>query len=123
MCKTKAVFSITLKQKSVFLFILFVFLSFQIFSQQGGFKWSSDGNSYYRIENNNWMQYTLPENIAKVLMSKEQLTPKNSTLPLDVSYFIFSNDEQKVLIFTNTKRVWRLNTKGDYWVWILLKVL
>jgi len=116
MCKTKAVFSITLKQKSVFLFILFVFLSFQIFSQQGGFKWSSDGNSYYRIENNNWMQYTLPENIAKVLMSKEQLTPKNSTLPLDVSYFIFSNDEQKVLIFTNTKRVWRLNTKGDYWV-------
>ena len=116
MCKTKAVFSITLKQKSVFLFILFVFFSFQIFSQQGGFKWSSDGNSYYRIENNNVMQYTLPENIAKVLMSKEQLTPKNSTLPLDVSYFIFSNDEQKVLIFTNTKRVWRLNTKGDYWV-------
>ena len=116
MCKTKAVFSITLKQKSVFLFILFVFLSFQIFSQQGGFKWSSDGNSYYRIENNNVMQYTLPENIAKVLMSREQLTPKNSTLPLDVSYFIFSNDEQKVLIFTNTKRVWRLNTKGDYWV-------
>ncbi|HEY5689672.1 MAG TPA: S9 family peptidase [Yeosuana sp.] len=116
MCKTKAVFSVTLKHKSVFLFILFVFLSFQIFSQQGGFKWSSDGNSYYRIENNNVMQYSLPEKRAKVLMSKEQLTPKNSSSPLEVSYFIFSNDEQKVLIFTNTKRVWRLNTKGDYWI-------
>jgi dipeptidyl-peptidase-4 len=116
MYKTKAVFNFKLKQKSVFIFILFVFLSLQVFSQRGGFKWSGDGNSYYRIENNSVMQYNLPENIAKVLMSKEQLTPKNSTLPLDVSYFIFSNDEQKVLIFTNTKRVWRLNTKGDYWV-------
>ncbi|MFH6768757.1 S9 family peptidase [Gaetbulibacter aquiaggeris] len=105
-----------MKQKFVFIFILFVFLSLQVFSQRGGFKWSSDGNSYYRIENNSVMQYTLPENSAKVLISKEQLTPKNSTSPLEVSYFIFSNDEQKVLIFTNTKRVWRLNTKGDYWI-------
>ena len=116
MCKTKVAFNLKLKQKFVFIFILFVFLSLQVFSQRGGFKWSSDGNSYYRIENNSVMQYTLPENSAKVLISKEQLTPKNSTSPLEVSYFVFSNDEQKVLIFTNTKRVWRLNTKGDYWV-------
>jgi len=116
MYKTKAVFNLKLKQKFVFIFILFVFLSLQGYSQRGGFKWSSDGNSYYRIENNSVMQYTLPENSAKVLISKEQLTPKNSSSPLDVRYLISSNDEQKVLIFTNTKRVWRLNTKGDYWV-------
>jgi dipeptidyl-peptidase-4 len=35
---------------------------------------------------------------------------------LQVSYYSFSEDQKKVLIFTNTKRVWRLNTKGDYWV-------
>ena len=116
MYKTKAVFNLKLKQKFVSIFILFVFLSLQGYSQRGGFKWSSDGNSYYRIENNSVMQYTLPENSAKVLISKEQLTPKNSSSPLDVRYLISSNDEQKVLIFTNTKRVWRLNTKGDYWV-------
>ncbi len=116
MCKTKAVFNFKLKQNSVFIFILAVFLSFQVFSQRGGFKWSNDGNSYYRIENNSVMQYTLPANSAKVLISKEQLTPNNSSEPLDVSYFIFSNDEKKVLVFTNTQRVWRLNTKGDYWV-------
>ena len=27
-----------------------------------------------------------------------------------------SRDEQKVLIFTNSERVWRSNTRGDYWV-------
>ena len=32
-------------------------------------------------------------------------------------YFLGSgNDQQKVLLFTNTKKVWRLNTRGDYWI-------
>jgi dipeptidyl-peptidase-4 len=54
--------------------------------------------------------------LQRFLISEEQLTPEGANSPLAVSYFMFSNDEKKVLIFTNTKRVWRLNTKGDYWV-------
>jgi len=121
MCLLKTVFNVRLKQKSVFIFILFIFLYSQGFAQRGNLKWSNDGKSYYRIENNNILQYTLPNNTSKVLISKEQLTPTNSKTPLNVSYFTFSKDEQKVLIFTNTKRVWRLNTKGDYWVLDLSK--
>ena len=30
--------------------------------------------------------------------------------------FTFSTDGQRVLLYTNSKRVWRQNTKGDYWV-------
>lgn len=116
MFKLKKVSMMILRLKPVFAFAFFVLLSTQAIAQRGNFKWSSDGNSYYRIENNSVMQYTLPDNTSKVLISKEQLTPKNSNTPLHVSYFVFSKDEQKVLIFTNTKRVWRLNTKGDYWV-------
>jgi len=96
-------------------------LTFQSFSQRGGIKWSSDGASYYKIENSNVVQYTLPTNTSKVLFSKAQLTPINSNIPLEVNYFTFSKDEKKVLIFTNTKRVWRLNTKGDYWILDLSK--
>ncbi|MGZ0017714.1 DPP IV N-terminal domain-containing protein [Yeosuana sp. AK3] len=117
----KTVFNVGLKQKSVFIFILFIFLYSQGFAQRGNLKWSNDGKSYYRIDNNNILQYTLPNNTSKVLISKEQLTPTNSKTPLKVSYFTFSKDEKKVLIFTNTKRVWRLNTKGDYWVLDLSK--
>jgi dipeptidyl-peptidase-4 len=102
--------------KFVFVFILFILLSFQSFSQNGGFKWSDDGNSYYRIKSEGIVQHTLPANDSKVLISKEKLTPEGSNQPLNVSYFTFSKDEQKVLLFTNTKRVWRINTKGDYWV-------
>lgn len=104
-----------IRLKSFLIFGLFIAISIQSFSQ-GNFKWSKDGTSYYRIQTEGIVQYTLPSNDAKVIISKEQLTPLNSDKPLSVSYFTFSEDEQKVLLFTNTKRVWRINTKGDYWI-------
>ncbi len=58
----------------------------------------------------------MPQNIESLLVSEKQLTPKGRTAPLKISYFSFSNDQQKILLFTNTKKVWRLRTKGDYWV-------
>ena len=109
-------FSFRVRLKAVLFFAFIILASFHVFSQGGGFNWSSDGNSYYRIINNDIVQFTLPSNNANILISKEQLTPKGSDSPLQISYFKFSNDEQKILLFTNTKKVWRLHTKGDYWV-------
>ena len=96
--------------------LLVFFVSLIGSSQSGELKWSSDGNSYYQIEKNELVQYTLPENKPVVILSKQQLTPSGSSDPLHFSYYNFSSDQQKVLLFTNTKRVWRLNTKGDYWI-------
>lgn len=104
-----------LQRKTTLFFSFFLMVSCLVFSQ-GSFMWSKDGNSYYRIQNSNIMLYTLPSNNSKILISKEQLTPAGSTKPLEVSYFKISDDEKKVLLFTNTKKVWRINTKGDYWV-------
>ncbi|WP_338358560.1 S9 family peptidase [Yeosuana marina] len=111
----KITYTVKWKLNTFLTALFFVLISLQVFSQ-GGFKWSNDGNSYYRIVNNNIVLYSLPSNDSKVLVSKEQLTPVGSEKPLEVSYFNISDDEQKVLLFTNTKRVWRINTKGDYWV-------
>ena len=36
--------------------------------------------------------------------------------PLSVEDYAFSSDRSRLLIFTNSKRVWRTNTRGDYWV-------
>ena len=33
-----------------------------------------------------------------------------------VEDYAFSHDRSRLLVFTNTKRVWRANTRGDYWV-------
>ena len=96
--------------------LLIMFVSLIASSQVGDIRWSVDGNSYYRIEKNELIQYTLPENKPAVFLSKQQLTPAGSEKPLQFSYYSFSGDQQKVLLFTNTKRVWRLNSRGDYWM-------
>ena len=43
------------------------------------------------------------------------LVPEGKDRPLWIADFQLSEDETNVLIFTNTSRVWRRNTKGDYW--------
>ena len=96
--------------------LLLFFVSLTGNSQSGDLKWSTDGNSYYQIEKNEIVQYTLPANKPVVILSKQQLTPSGSANPLQFSYYNFTADQQKVLLFTNTKRVWRLKTKGDYWM-------
>jgi Dipeptidyl peptidase IV (DPP IV) N-terminal region. len=96
--------------------VLILFVTLVASSQVGDIRWSVDGNSYYRVEKNELVQYTLPDNKPIVILSKQQLTPAGSTNPLQFSFYSFSGDQQKVLLFTNTKRVWRLNSKGDYWM-------
>ncbi len=102
--------------KSIFKTFLFSLFLITISSNSFSQNWSSDGNTYYSIEQNEIKQYSLPENLPKVIVSAKQLTPKGSTSPLEISYFSFSTDQQKVLLFTNTVKVWRLETKGDYWI-------
>ena len=96
--------------------ILVLFVTLTVSSQVGDVRWSVDGNSYYRVEKNELVQYILPENKPVVILSKQQLTPTGSSVPLQINFYSFSSDQQKVLLFTNTKKVWRLNTRGDYWV-------
>ena len=51
-----------------------------------------------------------------VLIAAKHLVPEGQTEPIGIESFQVSPDKNKVLIFNNTKRVWRHNTIGDYWV-------
>jgi dipeptidyl-peptidase 4 len=84
---------------------------------QGGVNWSTDGNSYFRNEGGDITKYTLPQNTKIVLVSKDKLKPAGAEKPLAVRSFKFSADYNKVLIYTNSKKVWRLDTRGDYWLY------
>ncbi len=44
------------------------------------------------------------------------LIPKGEKSPLHIADYDWSTDKKRLLVFTNTKRVWRHNTRGDYWV-------
>ncbi len=79
-------------------------------------KWTKDGNAYLRQERGEIVQFNLPLMDKKVLVTKEQLTPSGKTSPLSIKNYFFTDDNSKVLIYTNSKRVWRQETRGDYWV-------
>lgn len=52
----------------------------------------------------------------EILVPGEWLRPTPTDKPLTIDAYEWSADRTKLLIFTNTRRVWRLNTRGDYWV-------
>jgi dipeptidyl-peptidase-4 len=103
-------------RKALALTVLLVLFALNAVSQPGNIRWSDDGNSYYKLENNQVVKYTLPGNKGEAVISENQLTPADSSSPLKIRFYQFSSDQQKALIFTNTRKVWRLNTRGDYWV-------
>jgi dipeptidyl-peptidase-4 len=81
--------------------------------------WATDGYQYYKAQGNEIAELDTRDASKKtILVTTAMLTPQGQP-PLSVANFFLSNDGQKVLIFTNTKRVWRYNTRGDYWVYDL----
>lgn len=89
----------------------------------GGLRWLKSGDAYTRVERSATVQggtdlisYDAATNERKVLLSAEKLVPKGESKPLPIHGYEWSADNGKILIYTNSKKVWRANTRGDYWV-------
>jgi dipeptidyl-peptidase 4 len=52
---------------------------------------------------------------SELIVAAEKLIPPNAKEPLAIQGLEFSKDLDVLLIYTNTAKVWRLNTRGDYW--------
>ncbi|MFO0938756.1 MAG: S9 family peptidase [Gemmataceae bacterium] len=52
----------------------------------------------------------------EVIIPSQWLIPSGETSPLAVHNYEFTANGDKLLIYTNSKKVWRQNTRGDYWV-------
>jgi dipeptidyl-peptidase-4 len=101
---------------NIFKTLLFVCLFSFNFHGEAQIKWTDVGDSYFKLEKNQLVTYTLPNQEVKTIVSKKQLTPKGKSEPIEIAKYAFSLDQQKILVFTNTKKVWNYNTKGDYWI-------
>jgi dipeptidyl-peptidase-4 len=81
--------------------------------------WLDDGRRYTLLTRGPAPQivaYDSAAGDAEVLATTAMLTPPGASTPLAVSSYQWSADASRLLLFTNTRRVWRLNTRGDYWV-------
>ncbi|MEP6615977.1 MAG: DPP IV N-terminal domain-containing protein [Ginsengibacter sp.] len=85
----------------------------QVFPKE--INWTADG-SYLIIKDGSIVKTDPKTNVETVVIQKEHLTPSGKTKPLAFRQYNFSGDNKKLLIYTNTARVWRYNTRGDYWM-------
>ncbi|MCL6220307.1 S9 family peptidase [Zunongwangia pacifica] len=82
--------------------------------------WIEGGDAFVSIEKDDSGNDELIRYESKNYKSNTYLAAKNLTVNdknLVIEDFSLSPDGSKVLIFTNSSRVWRSNTKGDFWVY------
>lgn len=80
-------------------------------------QWTPDGNAYYSFTKNGvGIVDVLNSGKDQTFLSNNELIPSGSSTALEVQSFQVSPDEKSLLLFTNTQKVWRDNTRGDYWI-------
>jgi dipeptidyl-peptidase 4 len=89
----------------------------------GPMRWLDDGRSYTTLEpsgkgegSTDLVRYDTATARREILVSADQLVSPEDKKPIPIEDYALSADLNRVLIFTNSKRVWRRNTRGDYWV-------
>ena len=88
-----------------------------------GVKWLEAGQGYVRLEKSkatkearDIVRVDPATGKREILVAAKALIPEGKKKPLAVSGYTFTKDLAKVLIYTNTRRVWRVHSRGDYWV-------
>ena len=103
----------------------------------GPARWLEDGSGYTTLEDsqapeegeppascdkpederpNDIVRYEPETGVREIIVPSTRLIPEGESQPLKIEDYFWSKDGKKLLVFTNAKRVWRKNTRGDYWV-------
>lgn len=89
----------------------------------GAFRWMPDGNASTKLERSadtpggqDLVRYEAGSNARQVLVPASRFIPAGAERPIRVEGYTWSPDGTQLLIYTNSARVWRANTRGDYWV-------
>lgn len=89
----------------------------------GQSQWLGDGDSYVKIERSITLngqrdiaRYDAKTGKREILIPAEKLIPKGKETPIPLENYQITPEKDYMLIFNNSKRVWRFNTRGDYWL-------
>src|SRR6266568_519110 len=87
--------------------------------------WMKDGKSYTTVEedasgNTDLYRVDAVTGAKQLLVRGADLVPAGGRHAVAIEEYHLSGDESKLLVFTNSVRVWRQNTKGTFYVWDLV---
>lgn len=83
-------------------------------------RWRKRGSAYVTLEASKGGQQLVLQDPAtgksETLVPDHWLIPAGEGRPIAIEGYEFSGDGARLLIYTNSKRVWRVNSRGDYWL-------
>ncbi|HYO45182.1 MAG TPA: S9 family peptidase [Gemmatimonadota bacterium] len=93
----------------------------------GPARWLEGGDAYTTLEAEDTagddadsrmdiVRYDAATGARSVLVPARSLVPPGADGPLEIEDYGWSPEGSRLLVFTNSERVWRENTRGDYWV-------
>ena len=89
----------------------------------GGVRWLDGVAAYTKLEADSAIEgaaalvrYDAASGKREVWVPASRLVPAGDSVPLPVEDYTVSADRKRMLLFTNSEKVWRQNTRGDFWV-------
>jgi dipeptidyl-peptidase-4 len=89
----------------------------------GPARWIDEGGGYTTLEPTtepagatDIVRYDTRTGARTVLVPAARLTPGAGQAPLAIDDYAWSTDGRRLLVYTNARKVWRDDTRGDYWV-------
>lgn len=100
------------------LFLLLLFICLNSLAQENidinQLNWLPNSHSFWVNAQNNVVVYDVDKlNQKNTILTDDQL--KKAGFSGEIEQLVWNANKTKVLVFTNSKKVWRANTKGDYW--------
>ena len=90
----------------------------------GPARWMRDGDTYTTVEPSAETQggrdlvlYRAETGRREVLVPAAKLVPPGASAPLAIDNYAWSPDGKVLIVMTNSRRVWRQNTRGDFWTY------
>ncbi|MGH7629326.1 MAG: DPP IV N-terminal domain-containing protein, partial [Gemmatimonadales bacterium] len=96
--------------------------------------WLADGNAYTALEPSatdstaqDIVRHDAATGRRAILVPSARLVPPGDSAPLAIEAYAWAPKGPQLLVYTNSRQVWRQNTRGDYWLvdttsWTLRKL-
>lgn len=99
-------------------FLLLLLICSSVFAQESidinRLNWLPNSHSFWVNAKGNVVVYDVDKlNQNTTILTQEQLNSSGFTGKIE--QLVWNQNKTKVLVYTNSKKVWRANTKGDYW--------
>jgi len=89
----------------------------------GPAKWLEGEGAYTTVEpsetfegGSDIVRYDAASGAREILIPASRLVPEGAQDALEIEDYAWSPAGGRILVFTNSARVWRDNTRGDYWI-------